>query len=127
MVIHEKYIDLLPTTELRRDILKIINGSPSAKLKMENIKDHLIKNGHDNLKDNTLYKNLEYLERKGFVAGIQLPSMGNPTRPPKFYGIIETHANRSFFTGSARCDDPMKCPDPKCKICPNAGIKTCWD
>jgi hypothetical protein len=26
-----------------------------------------------------------------------------------------------------RCNDPLKCTDPDCKICANAGIKTCWD
>jgi len=25
-----------------------------------------------------------------------------------------------------RCEDPSKCPDPDCTICPDAGIKTCW-
>ena len=127
MVIHEKYIDLLPTTQLRRDILRIINGYPDARLKMENIKDHLIKYGYDDLKDNTLYKNLEHLEKNGFIAGIPLPSMGNPTRPPKFYGIIETRALGVSVDAIIRCNDRMKCPDPNCKICPNAGIKTRWD
>lgn len=126
-MIHEIYIDLLSTTPLRRDILKVINGNPGTKLKVENIKDRLIKYGHDDLKDNTLYKNLEYLERNGFIAGIPLSSMGNPTRPPKFYGIIETRALSISVDAIIRCNDPMQCPDSNCKICANAGIETCWD
>ncbi len=66
-------------------------------------------------------------KKNGFIAGIPLPSMGNPTRPPKFYGIIETRALGVSVDAIIRCNDPMKCPDPNCKICPNAGIKTCWD
>jgi hypothetical protein len=125
-VIHEKYIDLLPVTKLRRDILKIINGYPDAKLKMENIKYYLIKSGHEDLKDNTLYKNLEFLEREKFIAGIPLPSQGAPTRPSNFYKIIETRSCSVLVSAIIRCNDPMQCPDPNCKICPNAGIKTRW-
>jgi len=94
---------------------------------MENIKEHLGRYGYDDPKDNTLYKNLEYLEKNGFIAGIPLPSMGNPTRPPKFYGIIETRALSIAVSATIRCNDPMKCPDSNCKICANAGIKTYWD
>jgi len=126
-VIHEKYIDLLPTTQLRRDILKIINGYPDTKLTMENIKNHLIKYGYEGIKDNTLYTNLEYLKKKGFIAGIPFPSMDKPSRPPNFYRIIETGYSTVSIDAIIRCNDPMQCPDPNCKICAGAGIKTCWD
>jgi len=127
LVIHEKYIDLLPTTKLRRDILKIINGYPDTKLKMGNIKFHLIKSGYEDIKDNTLYKNLEFLEKEKFIASISSSSMGTPTRPPQFYRIIETRSLGIGVNATIRCNDPMKCPDPNCEICANAGIKTCWD
>jgi hypothetical protein len=126
-VIHEKYIDLLPTTQLRRDVLKIINGYPDTKLKMENIKNHLIKYGYDDIKENTLYTNLEYLEKNGFIAGIPFPSMDKPSRPPNFYRIVETRSISVSVDAIIRCNDPMKCPDSNCKICANAGIKTFWD
>lgn len=125
-MIHEKYIDLLPATKLRRDILKIINGYPDAKLTMEDIKRHLIKYGHENIKDNTLYKNLEFLEKEKFIAGISLPSEGTPARPSNFYRTIETRSLSVPVSAIIRCNDPMQCPDPNCEICPNAGIKTRW-
>ena len=83
-MIHEKYIDLLPTTQLRRDILKIINGYPDAKLKMENIKDYLIKYGYDDLKDNTLYTNLEYLEKERIYCWNILSFNGQSNKTTKF-------------------------------------------
>ena len=126
-MIHEKYIDLLPMTQLRRDVLKIINGYPDTKLKMENIKNHLIKYGHEDVKDNTLYTNLEYLEKKGFIAEIPFPSMDKPSRPPNYYRLIETRSLSSGINAAIRCKDPMQCPDPNCKVCAGSGIKTCWD
>jgi hypothetical protein len=126
LVIREKYIDLLPLTPLRRDILKIINGYPDAKLKMGNIKDYLLKYGYDDIKDNTLYKNLEFLEKEKFIAGVSFPPMGTPTRPPNFYRIIETRSLSLTCNAIIRCNDPVQCPDPNCKICADAGLKTRW-
>jgi len=127
-VIHEKYIDRLPITRLRRDILKIINSYPDAKLTMEDIKNHLIKYGYNDIKDNTLYTNLEYLEKEKFIEVIPFPSMDKPSRPPNYYRIIVETMFISL-TGDAiiLCNDPMQCTDPNCKICAGAGIKTCWD
>jgi hypothetical protein len=127
LVIREKYIDLLPLTQLRRDVLKIINGYPDAKLKMENIKDYLIKYGYDDIKENILYTNLEFLEKNEFIAGIPLPSMGNRSRPPSFYRLIEEKIITCKIDTIIRCNDPMQCPDQDCRICSNAGIKTRWD
>lgn len=126
-MIHEKYIDLLPTTQLRRDILKIINGYPDTKLKMGNIKFYLIKSGYEDIKDNTLYKNLEFLEKEKFIASISSSSIGTPTRPPHFYRIIETRSLSLTVDAIIRCNDPMQCPDSNCRICADAGIKTCLD
>jgi hypothetical protein len=114
-------------TKLRRDILKIINGYPDTKLKMGNIKFYLIKSGYEDIKDNTLYKNLEFLEKEKFIASISSSSMGTPTRPPHFYRIIETRSLSIGVNATIRCNDPMQCPDLNCKICANAGIKTRWD
>jgi hypothetical protein len=34
----------------------------------------------------------------------------------------------SKIVAAIHCNkDPMKCPDSKCRICTNGGIKTCWD
>jgi len=125
-LIREKYIDLLPISKLRRDILKIINGYPDTKLKMEDIKYHLIECGYEDIKENTLYKNLEFLENGKFIAGVSFPSMGIPTRPPNFYRIIETRSLSLTCNAIIRCNDPMQCPDPDCKICADAGLKTRW-
>jgi hypothetical protein len=127
LVIYEKYIDLLPMTKLRRDILKVINGYPDTKLKKENIKHYLIKYGYEDIKDNTLYKNLEFLEKEEFIIGVSFPPMGIPTRPPNFYKIIETRSCSVSASTIIRCSDPMECPDRNCRICANAGITTCWD
>jgi hypothetical protein len=126
-MIHEKYIDQLPTTKLRRDLLKVINGYPGNKLTMKDIKEYLIKLGYKDLKDNTLYANLKYLQEKGYIAEIPSPSMGKPSRPPQFYRMINTNAQWYQLSPNFCWDNPMECPDPNCKRCHDAGIKTCWD
>jgi hypothetical protein len=95
---------------------------------MENIKYYLVKFGYEDIKDNTLYKNLEFLEKNEFIAGIPLPSMDKPSRPPNCYRLIGTGSLTIGVDAILRCNnDPMYCPDKNCKICYNAGIKTCWD
>jgi hypothetical protein len=54
--------------------------------------------------------------------------------PPPFFAIHgpECEGRRVltlFLTCDAiiRCNDPMQCPDPNCRICANSGAKTRWD
>jgi len=69
--------------------------------------------------------------------------VGRPTKIYKPGSLIETYHDPifSFVLGKERegyadvkidaiirCgNDPMKCTKPDCRICINAGIKTCWD
>jgi hypothetical protein len=58
-------------------------------------------------------------------------------RPPKHqYVITETGFEKLFADQNEngytidyilRCNDPMQCPNPDCRICAKAGYKTCWD
>ena len=123
MIIHEKYIDQMRLTELRRNILKVINGYPNKKLTANNINSYLIKLGYD-IKLNTLYKNLEFLEENKFVGKIPFPAMGKQSRPPNFYKIIGIEQLECTIVAAVRCPDghtdpaecnPMICTRKDCR------------
>jgi len=68
--------------------------------------------------------------------------VGRPTKIYKPGRLMETYHDPIFqyllgkeregyadypMDTTLRCNDPTKCPDRNCKICSNAGFKTCWD
>jgi uncharacterized Zn finger protein (UPF0148 family) len=90
--------------------------------------------------ERTVRNRLSKLHFRDYLQETKRDATGKRGRSPKVYHLsntfkarLENYLNKKELTlGSAlrtaiRCNDPMECPDPNCKICANAGIKTRWD
>lgn len=98
----------------------------------------LLNENHDHA-ERTIRNHLSNLHLQGSLKKEIRESTGDRGRAPEVYHLsdtlkeaVENYLNikemKLGLQSSAiiRCNDPMQCPDPHCKICANAGIKTKW-
>jgi hypothetical protein len=90
--------------------------------------------------ERTMRNHLKRLNDKGDLEKTSKTPTGERGRAPDVYSLsesfktrLEDYLNRKemklglLMNATIRCNDPMQCSDPTCKICANAGIKTRWD
>jgi hypothetical protein len=90
--------------------------------------------------ERTVRNRLLSLHAQGDLQKMAREPTGEQGRAPEVYHLsgtfltmLEDYLNKKemklglLANATIRCNDPMQCPDQKCKICANAGIKTCWD